>query len=176
MYVRYSNPTTMKSLFTLVIVCLISLTSWAQTDSKTEINRQIWEPFIQAYTSFNTEKFMSLYTTDVIRIPLDQDKIFSFSEYKKEINRENQFNKNYNIKLHLEIHFSERIHTATTAYESGIYKIHMIENTGKEATVYSKFQVILKKVNGQWKIATDIDSAEGSKLTEKDFMAAKAMN
>lgn len=119
---------------------------------------------------------MALYTADVIRIPLDQDKIFSFTEYKKEINRENQFNKNYNIKLRLEIHFTERIHTATTAYESGIYKIHMIENTGKEATIYSKFQVIMKKINGQWKITTDIDSAEGSKLTEKDFMAAKAMN
>jgi len=165
----------MKSILVFGFACLLCLSATAQSDQKAEINKQVWENFIQAYNTFNTDKFMSLYTSDVIRVPLDQDKIFSFGEYKRNINRENQFNKNYNIKLDLQIRFIERIHTATTAYESGIYKIHVIENTGKEAMIYSKFQVIMKKINGQWKIATDIDSAEGSKLTEKDFMEANAM-
>ncbi len=156
------------------LTSFLLLSATAQTPHQ-EINQQIWKTFIKSYNSFDTELFMSLYSKDIIRIPRDDKKIFSFAEYKKNINRENQFNKNYNIKASLEVRFTERVHTATTAYETGIYKIDLVENTGKKATVYSSFMVILRKENGSWKIFVDADSAEGESIKEKDFLAAKAM-
>lgn len=161
--------------FLLTLVTAFILCSASAQSPQQEINQQIWKTFIKSYNSFDTDLFMSLYSKDVIRVPRDDKKIFSFAEYKKTINRDNQFNKNYNIKASLEIRFTERIHTATTAYETGIYKINLVENTGKKATVYSKFMVILRKENGAWKIYVDADSAEGESIKEKDFLAAKPM-
>ena len=163
----------MKFLFTLVASLILSA-AVAQTSEK-EINQQVWKVFIKSYNAFDTEQFMSLYSKDVVRVPQDEKKIFSFAEYKKNINRENQFNKNYKIKASLEIRFTQRISTPTTAFETGIYKISMVENTGKKAVIYNRFQVLLRKENGVWKIFVDTDSAEDGKITDKEFMAAKPM-
>lgn len=156
----------------------IVLFSFAVTEAQTpkqEINNQVWKTFVKAYNAFDTEQFMTVYSKDVIRVPRDQKQILSFADYKKTVNREYHFNKSYNIKANLEIRFTERFQTATTAYESGIYKISLIENTGKKETIYSKFTVVLRKENGVWKIVMDADSAEGNSITEKDFQAAAPM-
>jgi ketosteroid isomerase-like protein len=160
-----------------VIAALISighLSVFAQ-DATREINHQVWKPFIEAYNNFDTEKFMSVYSKSVIRVPVDQKIILDFTEYKRNINRENQFNRNYKIKAALAIRFTNRIHTKDMAYETGILKIDLTDNNGKPATIYSRFQVLIKKENGVWKIQFDTDSSEAATLTEKDFMKAEPM-
>jgi len=163
----------MRFLLALILFAAV-LPVKAQTPEK-EINQQVWKTFIKAYNAFDTELFMSVYSKDVVRVPRDQKQILNFADYKKSINREYHFNKSYNIKANLEIRFTERIHTANTAYESGLYKISLIENTGKKETIYSKFTVIMKKEGTAWKIVMDADSAEGNTLSEKDFQAAKPL-
>jgi ketosteroid isomerase-like protein len=163
----------MKFLATLIIM-FASIAASAQ-DTRREINDQVWKPFIEAYNKFDTEKFMSVYSKSVIRVPVDQKMIFDFTEYKKNINRENQFNKNYNIKAVLDIRFTSRIHTKDVAYESGVLKINLTDNNGKPATIYSKFQVLLKKENGVWKIQFDSDSTESNSVSERDFSKGEAM-
>jgi ketosteroid isomerase-like protein len=162
--------------YTLAIIFLLSTVIIVNAqDAKSEINSQVWKPFIDAYNSFDTEKFMSVYSKDVVRIPMDQKRIFNFAEYKRNINRENQFNKNYKIKANLEVRFTDRIHSADLAYEKVILKIKMTDNNGQPATIYSAFQVLLKKEAGVWKIKFDTDSSTGTDLTEKDFAAASPM-
>jgi ketosteroid isomerase-like protein len=160
--------------FAICILITVSHTISAQ-DARKEINDQVWKPFIDAYNKFDTEKFMSVYSRNVVRVPVDQKMIFDFTEYKKNINRENQFNKNYNIKAALDIHFTTRIHSKDIAYEAGVLKINLTDNNGKPATIYSKFQVLLKKENGVWKIQFDSDSTESNRVSEKDFAAGDAM-
>jgi ketosteroid isomerase-like protein len=160
--------------FLILFSLLLANSSFAQ-DFKAEINSQVWKPFIEGYNSFNVEKFFSVYSKNVVRVPLDEKKIFTFSEYKKVVNREYQFNKNYKIKAAMELRFTDRIHTADRAFEKGIFKIKLTDNNGKPETIYSKFEVLMQKESGLWKIVFDSDSAEGSKLTEKDFQAAAAM-
>lgn len=157
---------------TIFTACLFVSFSLTAQDSKEEINNQVWKVFIEAYNSFDTEKFMSVYSRDVVRIPIDEKKIFNFTEYRRNINRENQFNKNYKIKASIELRFFERIHNGDIAYEKGIYKIDITDNNGKPATIYNTFQVLLQKEGGIWKIKFDSDSSEGSKLTEREFAAA----
>jgi ketosteroid isomerase-like protein len=164
----------MRTLLTaFALLCCVLLQA---QDFQTEIDAQVWKPFIQAYNTFDTEKFMALYSKNVVRVPVDEKKILNFTEYRKNINRENQFNKNYNIKASLELRFTERIHTHDTAYEKGIMQIKLTDNTGKPATLYSQFQVLLKKENGTWKIAFDSDSAKDTTENEKAFKSAKPLS
>jgi ketosteroid isomerase-like protein len=158
----------------IVIAFLVSTSATAQ-DLKTEINTHVWKTFIEGYNTFNLDKFFSVYSKNVVRVPIDEKKIFTYSEYRKIVNREYQFNKNYKIKAAIELRFNERIHLPDKAFEKGIFKLKLTDNNGKPETVYSRFEVLLQKESGQWKIVFDLDSAEGSKLTEKDFQAASAM-
>ena len=105
----------MRLLFILVLACSAVIVN-AQT-TKEEINKQVWTPFIQAYNSFDTDKFMSVYSKDVVRIPADQKLILNYTEYRKSVMRENQFNKNYKIKASLEIRFTNRIHGVGRCHE-----------------------------------------------------------
>jgi ketosteroid isomerase-like protein len=164
----------MRHLLILSLVTILTAPLIAQ-DTKKEINSQVWKPFIQAYNNFNTEQFMSVYSKSIVRVPQDQKMIFDFAEYKKNINRENQFNKNYKIKAALELRFLNRVHSKDIAYETGILKIKMTDNNGKPAIIYSKFQVLLKKENGIWKIHFDTDSSEGGKISEADFNKAEKL-
>lgn len=164
----------MKLPITIFFAACLSINATAQ-DLKKEINSQVWKPFIEAYNSFDTEKFMSVYSRNVIRVPVDQKMIFDYSEYKLNINRENHFNKNYKIKAALEIRFISRIHEKDLAYESGILKIKLTDNNGKPATIYSRFQVLLKKESGIWKIFFDSDSSQASAVSEGDFNKAEPL-
>jgi ketosteroid isomerase-like protein len=164
----------MKCFVFAVLISIMHLPAVAQ-DATLEINQQVWKPFIEAYNTFDTEKFMSVYSKEIIRVPVDQKIILNFTEYRRNINRENQFNKNYNIKASLAIRFTNRIHAKDMAYETGILKIDLTDNNGKPATIYSRFQVLMKKESGVWKIQYDTDSSESATLTEKDFMKADPM-
>lgn len=164
----------MKLLASIIVIACTTLNVAAQ-DIRKEINAQVWKPFIEAYNNFDTEKFMSVYSRSVVRVPVDQKMIFDFTEYKQNINRENQFNKNYKIKAALELRFTSRIHEKELAYEAGILKIKLTDNNGKPATIYSRFLVLLKKESGVWKIIFDTDSSETSAVSEADFNTAEPL-
>lgn len=157
------------TVFTLLFISTCCLSQ----DVKTEINQQVWKPLIEGYNTFSTDKFMSVYSKEVVRVPVDENKIFNYTEYRRNINRENQFNKNYNIKAALEVKFTQRIHTPSHAYEKGILQIKMTDNNGKPATIYSAFQVVVRKESSGWRIIFDSDSSKG--VTEKEFLAAQPM-
>jgi ketosteroid isomerase-like protein len=157
-----------------VAFLLISICTYAQ-DPKDEINKQVWKVFVEAYNNFDTEKFMSVYSKDIMRVAQDDKKIFNFTEYRRNVHRENQFNKNYGIKAKIELRFIERIYAGDQAYEKGVFKIDLTDNNGKPATIFSKFEVVLKKEAGIWKIKFDTDSTEGATVSQKDFDKGKPM-
>ncbi len=161
-------------ILTLCTVMLFAISAQAQSVAE-EINSQVWKKFIEGYNSFDTDKFMSVYSRDVVRVPVDEMKIFNFSEYRMNIHRENQFNKNYRIKANIELRFTKRIHEKDEAFEQGIFKITLRDNTGNPATLYSKFQVYLKKESNTWKIVYDSDNTEGGTISEKDFASAEPL-
>lgn len=164
----------MKKLFPLVLLLSLSYSVYSQTP-ESEINSQVWKVFVDAYNKFDTEKFMSVYSKDIIRVAQDDKRIYNFTEYRRNVNRENQFNKTYGIKAKIELRFTERIYSGDTGYEKGVLKIDLTDNNGKPATIFSKFEVVLKKEGGAWKIRFDTDSTEGATVTQKDFDKGKPM-
>lgn len=163
----------MKKVLTVALL-LLSICSNAQ-DPKQEINQQVWKVFTEAYNNFDTDKFMSVYSKEIVRVAQDDKKIFDFTEYKRNVHRENQFNKTYGIKAKIELRFTERIYSGDQAFEKGVFKIDLTDNLGKPATIFSRFEVMLKKEAGVWKIKFDTDSTEGATVGQKDFDKGKPM-
>ena len=87
----------------------------------TQINEQIWRPFIKAYNNFDAEAFNSLHTDDVLRVtPWGIRKGETY--FKKNIERYEKNKQNGNTRK-LSFTFEYRIHSENEAYEVGYYKV-----------------------------------------------------
>ncbi|MBK7871679.1 MAG: nuclear transport factor 2 family protein [Saprospiraceae bacterium] len=84
-------------------------------------------------------------------------------------------NKEAGVTRSIAFRFEHRVANDSIAYEVGYYKIKSARN-GEERTGYGRFDVVLKKIDGVWKIAQDwdVDNINGKKLTEEDFIGNSA--
>lgn len=162
----------MRSL--LCALLFVSTTAFSQ-NLTTEINDQIWKPFIKGFTELDAELFMGLHSKDLTRSPRDANQAFGWDEYYRQTKRGNDLTRKNKTKIDIELRFIERIAQGDRAVETGIYKTTYTELSGKSMSIYGKFLVILRKENGKWKILVDTDSSENGSVSEKDFMAAKPM-
>ncbi|MCB9316646.1 MAG: nuclear transport factor 2 family protein [Lewinellaceae bacterium] len=172
----------MKICIGLAFYCLLCLpaSGFAQQDSlvQAEIDAQIWRPFIQAYNSFDADRYNALHTADVLRggpwglVTGDayfQNNISRFAKSKAA-----------GLQRKIAFTFEHRVHQDTVAYEVGYYRVEISEKASNEPiTSYGQFHVVLKKVQGGWKIAQDWDAGNlnGERITSDVFMkhAAKGI-
>ncbi len=145
--------------------CVIAQEKADQAAIEKEVNEQVWKPFSESYKNGNAELFNSLHTDDVLRVTPSGMKIGK--EYKDSISKK-YGNPNREPR---EIHFwfEHRIYSGDTGYEVGYYRVTQL--TGSQEKYYGRFHVVLKKINGVWKIARDWDTdiINGRKITEEDF-------
>jgi hypothetical protein len=157
----------------LLYISLISRALLAQ-EAQSEINSQVWKPFIKAFNEFNTTDFMSVHSNDLVRSPRDSKIILTWKNYFEELKKSDDQAKANGRKRTIELRFTERIHTGENAIDVGIYKTTSINNNAQSA-FYGRFLVVLRKESGVWKILVDTDSSEGKTIGEKDFAAAKSI-
>ncbi|MGE3343306.1 MAG: hypothetical protein AB7L71_07705 [Vicinamibacterales bacterium] len=62
----------------------------------------------------------------------------------------------------VEFRFTQRLDNATTAFDSGLFKYTVIEKSGASRSNYYPFEMLLAKVNGQWRILMERQFAEVS--------------
>jgi ketosteroid isomerase-like protein len=163
----------MKNIFTAIALTLSYIAAAQQYQQ--EINEQVWRPFIQTFNNFDTEGFMAVHSKDLVRAPLDAKAIMNFDQYKKQNEAGNQQARLANQKRSIELRFLNRVASESQAYEVGVYKTTMTTPDGGSRHYYGKFQVVLRKENGTWKILVDSDTSEGRTITEKDFQEAKPL-
>jgi ketosteroid isomerase-like protein len=164
----------MKTL--LILLCAtVAITAHAQT-SQTEINTQVWEPFITSFNNHQAEAFMAVHSKDVIRSPRDSKTVLNWNDYKKSQVEGDQEDIKAKRKRTLTLRFTERISNNSLAVEVGVYKTSYRLSDGKTMDYYGRFHVVLRKENGVWKILVDTDSSENGTISEKDFLAAESMN
>ncbi|MBX2897645.1 MAG: DUF4440 domain-containing protein [Cyclobacteriaceae bacterium] len=164
----------MKTILTGVCF-LVAIATQAQTP-QTEINTQVWEPFITAFNNHQTDAFMAVHSKDVARSPRDGKIVWGWDDYKKSQTEGDQEDIKAKRKRTLTLHFTERIAQNNLAIEVGVYKTSYLLPDGKTMDYYGRFHVVLRKENGVWKILVDTDSSENGTITEKDFLAAKPMH
>ncbi len=147
----------------------------AQDQLQAEIDEQVWLPFVKAYNNFNTEAFMSIHTDDLLRVIRDNNTILKAEEYSANVQKNNERSKKMNRQVDISFSFLERMAIEDTAFEVGYYKVVTKDKEGAERNYYGKFHVILKKVDGRWKIAVDSDTSMNNSITEEDFLKGKIL-
>ena len=162
--------------YSLLIPTLIFVSNLALSQSvpQTEINEQIWIPFIDAYNKQDTKAYSAVHSKDFIRVLRDNQKIYGFEFAFRELP---DSVKAYQAlwKRSIELRFVERIASDNQAFEVGYYRvIYNNESTEEERTSYGKFHVLLRKENGFWKILMDADGNLG--VDESVFQSGKKMD
>ncbi len=162
--------------FVLILITLFLLTDdlAAQKDSlQQEINDQVWKPFIQSFNNDDDETFKSVHSKDVIRVIRDNNTILDYEGYFKPV-PDSLKAKWGSWKKNIELRFIQRIADNGKAFETGYYKTsNTNKSTGETRVGYGKFQVLLRKENGIWKILMDSDANE--KTNEKIFLTGSSM-
>lgn len=144
-------------------------------NSQQEINEQVWKPFIKAFNENDTKAFMAVHSKDVVRSPRDAKAVWNWDQYFEQQERGDKADKASNRKRSLELRFTERISSQDQAVQVGIYKTTYINPDGITRSFYGRFHVVLRKEDGTWKILVDTDSSENNSISEKDYLAAAAM-
>lgn len=156
----------MKNFF-LSSLLLLSVNAFSQSVTD-DINKDVWFNFMQAYQDLDASLFNQIHTNDVLRIPVDGNMMMIGQEYKdRNLENFNRWNLN-KIKQKIEFSFYSRIQKGSWAHETGIYKLTRYTSSGAES-YYGKFNVVLKKEKGFWKIHIDSDTNEGGTINEEDF-------
>ncbi|MFY0593828.1 nuclear transport factor 2 family protein [Roseivirga sp.] len=151
-----------------LVVLVLSSNLYAQNGDKEAINKDVWYNFMQAYQDLDASLFNQIHTDDVVRVLADQKELLNGQEYKdKNLDNFNRWN-SQRLKQRIDFSFYDRIQKGNTAYETGIYKITRYQG-GKSKSFYGKFNVMLKKVAGIWKISMDRDTSENNTIDETDF-------
>ena len=152
-------------LFFLVAGFVFSQESQKQDFSK-EIDEQLWQAFSKAYNARDAEAYIALHTDDILRITKNGIR-------KGEVFREGiikSYSREDAPKREIDFKFEHRVHSTDVAYEVGYFQVTSYEKEG-EKKYYGRFSVLLRKVDGKWKIAQDwdVDNINGTPITEADF-------
>lgn len=155
-------------LFILLKATLIFAQSETKPDYSKEIDEQVWEPFKKAYANYDAEEYIALHADDVLRVT-KWSGIRTGEAFRTGIQK--NFNKKDKVAHQLEFQFEHRIHSADVAYEVGYYRMTRTPKEGKPERHYGRFHVVLKKIDGKWKIAQDWDTGNinGHEVTGADY-------
>ncbi len=142
-----------------------------QSDSlATVINQEVWIPFMQSYTAFDAEAFMSVHTDDVIRVSHGKwAEILVGDSYAESMRTNAKRGKEQKRKRSIAFVFNERTYGDDHGWESGYYQITNQTPGQSEGKFNGEFTVVLKKVDGRWKILVDSDVGVKAEKVEKLF-------
>lgn len=163
---------------TLVILALGALgisTSTAQNFQQLT-NDQVWKPFIKTFSEHDTEGFMALHSTDLVRSARESNTVLNWEQYFSNTRKSQERDKISNRKRTIDLRFTERIASEERAIDVGIYQTTYLQPDGTSQSFYGKFLVVLRKENGIWKILVDTDSSEGGTIDANSFWSAKPMD
>lgn len=161
----------MRKLVLLCVLCL-SYFGYAQVDVEqiqNEIDKNLWKSFQKAFETLDGEALNATYAEEVLRVTpqgIDTENAFksgNLERFKK--------NKADGVSISLDFWFDSRRTNETTSYEVGFYRIGFTDKNDETNYSYGQFHIVLKKIEGQWRITQDWDTAtiNGNPITEADF-------
>ncbi len=157
-------------LFMLVLISpAVSFSQADVADIHKEIDRQLWKAFAKTYNNFDAEGFNALHTEDVIRS--GPRMIWVGEEYKARNRESFKLVKERGEKRTITFTLESRQTKDNLSYEVGYYKVTMQPKEGELRHYYGRFHCVLKKIDGQWKIAQDWDAGVimGKEVTEEVY-------
>ena len=142
----------------IVIIITLSITSVNNASTVTdEIDQQIWKPFSESWKTMDADKNIALHSSDIVRVMTRMKKIETGSKYFNQLKRMMGMMKKKGVSSELDFRFSSRIQSDDYAMDKGIYRAEMDHPERGKMVNYAEFNVLLNKVNGNWKISFDQD-------------------
>lgn len=135
----------------------------------TEINEQVWKPFQQAFESLDGAALNATYAEEVLRVTpagIDTKNAFKPKNLKRF-----ERNKKEGVSIALDFWFDSRKTNENTSYEVGFYQIAATSKDGETTNNYGQFHIVLKRIEGEWKITQDWDTTtiNGEEITKENF-------
>ncbi len=166
----------MNRITLIVLLCIVGSLQ-AQNDVlriQNKINTEVWKEFKSAFETLDANALNAIYINKALRVtPNGIDTQNSFK--KGNLDRFNT-NRKEGITISLDFWFDSRQTNETTSYEVGFYRIGATKE-GVATYSYGQFHIVLKKINGQWKITQDWDTASinGKAIDATDFSQQKPL-
>ena len=134
-----------------------------------EIDKTVWKAFQDAFQTLDGQALNEVYADNVLRITTDG--IDTQSAFKEANTTRFAQNIKNGDRIALDFWLDSRQTNKTTSYEVGFYRMTMTTSAGETNTFYGQFHILLKKINGRWKIAQDWDTSSigGQPITAADF-------
>ncbi|HET8648376.1 MAG TPA: hypothetical protein VFO85_22955 [Vicinamibacteria bacterium] len=169
--VRAATPLTLAAL---LAVCLAAR---AADDAavQREIEAQVWTPLLTASNTFDAEGFLAVQSPDLVRVSVDTNEVYGLERYAAEIRAGFPRAKARGVTRRSEARFLTRTHSGHLAHETGLFRSESVTAAGERRVRYSRFEMILRREAGRWKILVDKDTAQGGTLTEEEFRRAAPM-
>lgn len=164
----------------LSLILLVNCTNaWAQRMKTSpevikEIDEQVWKPFIKAYAIQDGALYNSVHTEDALRVSPGGIKVGK--EFRERNLKNFAAGKKRGFAPVFEFKFISRQAKEDIAYEVGLYKGTFKTEQGIRHW-YGQFHVVLKKINGRWKIAQDQDMNDlgGQRIDEAYYQKTKGV-
>jgi ketosteroid isomerase-like protein len=158
----------------LLAVLSIALASTCFAESEVnkiqeEIDQTVWKTFQAAFEALDGEALNSVYAEEVLRVT--PEGLDVAERFKKTNQTRFQENRKRGDRIALDFWFDTRHTNARVSYDTGFYRVTMTSSTGEQSYAYGQFHIVVKNIDGQWKIVQDWDTASigGQPITEDDF-------
>jgi ketosteroid isomerase-like protein len=165
-----------KCLLLVALGCLsvrsVGVSQTISPDVEREINAQVWLPMLAASKSFDADGFLAVQSRDLVRVSVDTKEVYGLERYATEIRAGFRRAKERALKRTSEMRFLTRTHSGALAHETGIFKSEVVLASGERRTRYTRFEMILRKEAGRWKILVDKDTSQNGTITEEEYRAA----
>ncbi len=134
-----------------------------------EIDRTVWKAFQNAFESMDGEALNALYADTVLRVT--PEGIDTQSQFKQANRTRFAANVANGDRISLDFWFDSRHTNVTTSYDVGFYRVGVTAKSGSTDYFYGQFHIVLKKIDGDWKIVQDWDTSSigGRPITAADF-------
>lgn len=144
----------------------------AAQETQAQIDRDVWIPFLAASTAFDAEKFLAVQSKDLIRVAPDRQEIYGLPRYAAEIRQGFPRAKQRGVVRRTEMRFLTRTAAENLAHETGFFRSEVTLATGEKRVQFARFEMVLRREDGAWRILLDKDTSDGGAITEEMFRAA----
>lgn len=156
--------------------CAAGSTAVAGEDVARQIDREVWIPFMAAASAFDADGFLALQSKDLVRVSQDDNEVYGLDRYAREVREGFPRAKARGAKRTSEVRFLTRTHAGDLAYETGYFHSRATLANGEERRRYTRFEVVLRKEAGTWKILLDKDTQDGGAITEAMYLQAQPLS
>jgi ketosteroid isomerase-like protein len=141
-------------------------------EEQRQIENDVWIPLMRASVAFDAEGFLAVQSKDLVRVSVDAGEVYGLDRYQREIREGFPRARARGITRQNEVRFLQRVASDSLAWETGYFRSQVRMPDGEERVRYTRFEMVLRKEGGKWKILVDKDTSDQGKITEAMFEAA----